>query len=118
MYSCDRVGRSVTLSGIGLGLLQMTSDRRNQPRRWSSNAALHGMPTRFFSGRIPVLLSTMPACSAPTWLPLVKPLAFHLFSPRRPAGCVVYVSPRFNHSVPSSLSTLRTSSKTSARCEM
>ena len=33
MYSCALVGRSVTLSGMGLGLDQTTSDRRYQPRR-------------------------------------------------------------------------------------
>nr|AKH46656.1 DNA methylase N-4/N-6 domain-containing protein [uncultured marine virus] len=51
MYSCDFVGRSVTLSGIGFGLCQMMSERRNHPSAWSANATRHGMPQRSFGLR-------------------------------------------------------------------
>lgn len=63
MYSCARVGRSVTLSGIGFGLLQMMSLRRYQPASCKANATRHGIPHKSFSLRPSPILRVTPARS-------------------------------------------------------
>src|SRR3990172_1593957 len=50
MYSWLRVGRSLTLSGIGFGLLHTMSERRYQPSAWSAKTTRHGIPIRFLAG--------------------------------------------------------------------
>src|SRR5581483_5741563 len=55
-YSCAFVGRSVTLSGIGLGLCQTMSARKYQPSARKAKATAHGTPQRSFAFSPPVPL--------------------------------------------------------------
>lgn len=46
IYSCALVHLSVTLSGIGFGLLQIMSCRKYHPEERSAKATIHGIPIR------------------------------------------------------------------------
>ena len=62
------VGRSLTLSGMGLGLCQTIADRSIQPSSCRAKAARHGWPIRFFAGRP----STVARCFGPRCLSLAR----------------------------------------------
>src|SRR4030095_16895065 len=111
-YSWALVGRSVTDSGMGLGLAQMMSDLRYQPSAWRAKARRQGIPTRSLGLRFGAGF-----CQRDDACRLVRavPSGFLLLPshPPEPPGEPAYESPMFSQTVPSSRSTLRTSRNTS-----
>lgn len=101
-YSCDRVGRSFTLSGMAFGLFHTMSLRRYQPISCRANASRQGIPIRSLSFRPGGLSGRV----------LIALFGFFLSGARHPRFPLVYPSPILSHRIPSGFSTRFTSAKT------
>ena len=103
MYSCALVQRSVTLSGIGLGLLQMMSWRRYHPSACKGKATRRGCRSvlRLQANVLRTRVTALVLVVMPFVQPFVLLVGTSLFCSRGTARIAV---PRFNHSVPSSAS--------------